>query len=420
MSQLYLEFLERYPDGVIRVIDKKTSSQKLADLFGGRVIHFSEEHMKKNTYSPFALLEWDSDDIYTIFLLILTVIIQKNKNINITSLHEEILLNALKISYNNQANDNIKAKENNLKIHKHPIWEDVKQNLSQAALSCDVEGAREAKEDLIKWSISMDETGMYNFIFYSYQEKIETFENEKFIVYDLDGINDPTLRLLAAQITFMNATRDVKKIPLSTKKLFVYEEFGMFLIGDDDITQKMNQRNILDMVKTARKFQAQIITVTNSVSDYGENLAGKSVWENARHKIFLPLGNNMSKNLIETFKNDFDEAEYDILKSLKLNKMHKYSMAYIKSETESYKNKASILLPLSPRLDSIVTTSGNQSELYKKLRKNGFNAAKAIEYMTKNYPYGQGLENKHKSELNDEQKQSGAFENCEENSEQVI
>lgn len=411
MSQIYLEFLDRFPNGIIRVIDKKTSSQKLADLFGGRVIKFSEEHLKLHTYSPFALAAWDHDDIIQIFLLILTLIVQKNKNIEITSLHEEILIDAIKLTYNTQAYSNKLAKEKGYDVNKHPIWEDIKQNLSQAAIAKDMNGATEAKDDIVRWTISMESTGMYNFIFSRHQTHVETFENEKFIVYDLDGIADNTLRLLAAQITFMNATRDVQKLPRSTKKLFAYEEFGMFLIGDDDVTQKMNQRNVLDMVKTARKFQAQIFTITNSVSDYAENLAGKSVWENARHKIFLPLGKNMSTNLVKAFPNEFDEAEDDILKSLKLNKPKKYSMSYIKSDTEIFKNKTTILLPLTPRMDTIVTTSGNQSQLYNQLREKGYSPAIAIDYMVDNFPYGIGLEkvfNK-KEELNDEQKESEAF-----------
>ena len=48
-------------------------------------------------------------------------------------------------------------------------------------------------------------------------------------------------------------------------------------------------------------------------------------------------------------------------------------------------------MPLTPRMDAILTTSGSQVQLYKDLKNSGLSAWDAINYMVRNHPYGEGL-----------------------------
>jgi type IV secretory pathway VirB4 component len=228
-NQLILEFLERFPEGIVRIIDKRTSYLKLADLLGGKIINFSEDALRKDPYSPFALSEWNEDDIENVFLLILTAIVQKNPGIRMTSIHTEILREAIKISYNNQAKNlqMVSAQtQNQTQIDPHPIWEDLLSNLPIASSNLSQGGAHgldAAKDDLVLWSLSLTKSGQYGFIFSKHEHQPPT-NDLKLLVYDLDGNSDPVLRQLSAMMAFIKISRDLAKLPRSAKKLIIFEE----------------------------------------------------------------------------------------------------------------------------------------------------------------------------------------------------
>jgi TraG P-loop domain len=390
-NNLILEFIEKNPDGIVRIIDVKTSYLKLCDLLGGKIIQFSEEKLKENCYSPFALGEsYDMDDIEAIFLLISTAIIQKNPGIKFSAVHTELLREALKIAYN--SNLTTKAKFGKLESAPHPVWDDVLASLPQAVTtltSSGVVGAEVANKDIALWSVNLYQTGQFGFIFNRYENVNEQSHDNKILVYDLDGNNDEVLRQISAMMAFIKITRDLAKLPTSIPKLIIFEEFGILLNGDDE-AQKLNEQNIRLIVKTTAKLNAQPIAITNNVDDYSVKPAGVSFWELSTIKIFLPLG-SMYENAKKAWATQFNEAFWQILKSLKKEVEFKRSSILVYSENDTAPYVGSFYLILSSFIDALTTSSGSQMNLYKDLKKRGLSPAESLNYMKENHPFGKGL-----------------------------
>ena len=390
-NNLILEFIEKNPDGIVRIIDVKTSYLKLCDLLGGKIIQFSEEKLKENCYSPFALGEsYDMDDIEAIFLLISTAIIQKNPGIKFSAVHTELLREALKIAYN--SNLTTKAKFGKLESAPHPVWDDVLASLPQAVTtltSSGVVGAEVANKDIALWSVNLYQTGQFGFIFNRYENVNEQSHDNKILVYDLDGNNDEVLRQISAMMAFIKITRDLAKLPTSVPKLIIFEEFGILLNGDDE-AQKLNEQNIRLIVKTTAKLNAQPIAITNNVDDYSVKPAGVSFWELSTIKIFLPLG-SMYENAKKAWATQFNEAFWQILKSLKKEVEFKRSSILVYSENDTAPYVGSFYLILSSFIDALTTSSGSQMNLYKDLKKRGLSPAESLNYMKENHPFGKGL-----------------------------
>jgi hypothetical protein len=392
MNQLLLEFMERFPEGVIRVIDKKTSYLKLADLLGGKIISFSESALRVSPYSPFALGDWEDDDIDGIYVLLATALVQKNPGIELSSLHAEILRDAIKIAYNNQLM-NIRHSERtgDQSFDPHPIWTNILAALPQAAnlkTESGVKGANNAREEIAAWSVSLGQSGQYGFIFSSHERKESATGLASFLVYDLDGIVDPVLQLLAAQMAFLKITRDLATVSRSVPKLIVFEELGMLLHGDSQ-AQKLNTEFIQNVVKTCAKLNAQAISLTNGVGDYMDTPAGKTLWTIATQKLFLPLGDAMVSELKAKCGGEFTVAEFQILASLEISRRLKRSELYVRSENSDAPYRGTVFLPLSPSMDALVSSSGSQVEFYAKLRRDGISAGASLKIMVDEYPYGE-------------------------------
>lgn len=390
-NNLILEFLERHPQGIVRVIDIKTSYRKLCDLLGGKIVQFSEEKLKENCYSPFALGDqYDMDDIEAIFLLISTAIIQKNPGVKFSAIHTELLREALKIAYN--SNLTTKKKFGKTESSPHPIWDDILSSLPQAVTTLTgsgVHGVDQASKDISLWSVNLYQTGQFGFIFNRHEKIDEQSHESKLLVYDLDGNNDEVLRQISAMMAFIKIGRDLAKLPTSIPKLIIFEEFGILLNGDDE-AQKINEQNIRLIVKTTAKLNAQPIAITNNVDDFAVKPAGIAFWELSTIKIFLPLG-SLFENAKRAWSNQFNDAFWQILKSLKKEVEHKRSSIFILSDNDTAPYSGSFYLILSSFIDALTSSSGSQTNLYMELKKKGMGTAEALEYMKTNHPFGKGL-----------------------------
>ena len=390
-----LEFLERYPKGIIRKIEIKTSSQKLCDQMGGKVIRFSEEELKSDPYSPFALDNPDLDDIDSLHLIIKTAIVQKNPGISMTATHDEILKEALKLAYNTQAENLKNSLEMGTECDPHPIWPDI---IAQMPTVCNnleasgVKGVEEAREELARWSVNLYPTGQYGFLFSKHETRKRSKELERYLVYDLDGIHDPVLRQLASMMAYIKVCKDLAKLPRSVTKFVEIDEFGTLQIGEDE-AQKVNEEQSRQIIKTAAKYNTVTVIIDNDVTTFTEKPAGITVWNNKTASAFLPLG-SMYENAKRAWKDEFTEAEWQVIKSLEKQPQFRRSAAYIKSAHELHPWNGSLFIPLSPVMDALTTSSPSQTELYEKLRSEGLAEDSAVLHMAKNHPYGEGLEEK--------------------------
>jgi type IV secretory pathway VirB4 component len=394
-SILIMMFLEKFPNGVVRIIDKKCSYEKLCDLFEGKVIQFSYEHLEKSPYSPFSLKEWGREDIDVILSIIKTVIALTNQNKEFTAIHNEILEQGVIATFNSYHKNLESYKSRGDKSEPpplHPIWTDFHPYIASAAEKKGASNKPEimkAKDEIIQWSASLE--GQYGFIFSKHEKRENQTSDAKILAYDLDGLPDEQTELICSQIAFSKIQRDFFQLGRNIPKLFICDEFGMFLKAKTPQSEKINKEFVSGMAQTAAKLNVQMITLTNAVSDYGVNVIGRIIWDLASQRIFLPHSTAMVKSLKEVFQNQFTDADYDIIASLRKSNELKQSQCYIMADTDQVQYKGSLSLPLTPRMDAILTTSGSQSHLYKKLRAEGKTAWESIYFMAENHPYGDGL-----------------------------
>lgn len=395
-----MEFSELYPDSIIRTIDIKTSYEKVCDLLGGKVVRFSEDELRSQNYSPFSIsLEFDEDDVNTIFLLIKSVILMKNPLADFNSLHDEILSDSIKHAYNN---NKLSREQDPINTPPHPIWPDVLSALPVSAQNYEdngVIGAKEVASQISSWSVNLYESGQYGFLFNRY-EKLNNISNEsnnttsKIIVYDLDGIQDETLRYIAAFLAFIRTGRDFKKVSLKIPKLLNIDEFGIFCIGNDK-AQEVSEQQIQVMFKTCAKLNVCMNTITNNIEDYTKTRAGKTVWGQSTTKRFLPIG-DMFSSAKEAWKDDFTEAEWQIIRSLEKEPQHHRSSVYVVCKNDLSPYRGSFYNVLTPIKDAIVSSSASQIEFYKKRKKENqekysefdFRPEEILNEMSEKMPYG--------------------------------
>ncbi|MDD9950343.1 MAG: hypothetical protein OXT67_02135, partial [Zetaproteobacteria bacterium] len=284
---------------------------------------------------------------------------------------------ALRICANNQEQDQLWQKKEGGKIHAHFTWEEVKTKLERSA---EAKGHRSMAivDDLRRWTTSFDKTGSLGFLFNAREEAESLSDSTQLIVYDLDDIQDERLKNIAAQLVAMKVTRDIKKFDLSLTKLVQFEELGVYLEGENEKTEAMANRFVMNITKTIRKMNGIPFGITNAVEDFFQKKGGKSFWKQATQKIFLPFTSDMVSSLEQGVKNGdikLTEADIDIIRNLHI-KDGAYSQAYIVSENTGY--KAVIDMPLSPTLYALLNTSPSQNARYQNLRKLGHSAAEAI------------------------------------------
>ncbi len=418
-NQFALEFLERFPNGVIFGSDVRTSYLKLADLCGGRVVQFSEKELRNDPYSPFALEAWDEADMENLKYLISMVIAAKNPEAGLSDIHSNIIKQAIHLAYNSHRKLII-ARENGeiqSEISAHPTWEKIVSQFPEAKKELEKSGTGNlnyAVEDIQKWTISLTKSGEYGFIFSEKQNRRDSDYTERVLIYDMDGIEDPILKQIASMMANMKIMRAISILPRNIRKLIVFDELGQQVRGTEKQNASVSHKAqeimgemMINIVATAAKMNAQVIALTNQVTDYTENPAGRALWSISEQQVFLPLG-KLFKRAKTEWGSDYNEAEWEIIRSLRKEKSYRRSALYVSSNNDTAPFKGSVYLPLSPWMDALTTTSGPQTELYKKLRNQGMSAFDAIEFMAEKHPYGQNLGNeKEEIELNDGEENIG-------------
>lgn len=402
IALLILEFLARYSKAVVRGSDIRTSYQKLTDLAGGRIIEFSEKRLREDPYSPFALENWDETDLENIKILILAVVAAKNPDAIITAAHSDLLKQAISLAYNSYAGLLQSKYKGSLKgdVSPHPVWENIVAKFPNAKANLEATGTGSLDSvtaDLTRWTMNLTPSGEYGFIF-SAKQRVRDSENaERILIYDMQGTTDPVLKIIASMMANMKIMRDISRMPKNIRKLVILDELGQQLRGSDKPNQGVSGKAqeimgemIVNIAATAAKTNTQVIGLTNLVSDYTENPAGKALWNLSEQQLFLPMG-KLFKAAKEAWGSDFNEAEWEIIKSLRRDKANFRSSLYVSSNNDTAPFRGGVFLPLSPFMDALTTTSGSQETLYKTLRSNESTTIQSLEYMAEKHPYGRGL-----------------------------
>lgn len=397
-----LNFMASNPDGIIRIVDFGSSFRKLCDLFGGRYIDFTPDYLRENIFSPFALTKWDEEEIQTIKHFICTIVEAKNPDATWQTIHDQILINSIKIAFNRYRRELDESDGGKLFSVDHPKWDEIKTNFSQTTADYTeggYDGFDEAVAEISKWTMAFDESGEYDFVFNAVEDlsKASAEEVPKIVVYNLGGIgSDPVLRVMAAMLTNMRILKDVGRDPKS-KKLVFNDELGTQIKGSKDgpakISQSATQRQaeaITTMYATARKLNVQNVVATPSAADYTEIPAGKVIWSLCTQYLFFGMGGMVNDSLKEHWK-FLNEADWSIISDLAIDIPNKRTSCYLISNTAKHKLKSSLYVPLSPLMDAILTTNRSSLVHYVAEVKKGKTPYEVCAEMAKNHPYGEGI-----------------------------
>lgn len=387
ISQFLIEFLWRFESGVIRIVDRKTSYNKICDLFEGKIVSFSESELKRNPYSPFAFEDWDEDDISNTAVFMQNAIAQLNPEAVITGLHTEILTEAIKLAANDHERNKQYASDSGEDITTHVTWIDIKKKLPTAADSKGSDNSliSNALDDIRRWTVSFDKTGQFGFLFCNHERKDNKSAGARIVVYDLDGISDPRLQVIASQLAFLKISRDLKKLPRNDRKLIVFEELGILINSESATSSALATAFVRNIVKTARKIGAQAIGITNELDDFIRSDAGKTFWKISTQKLFLPQSEAAKQDIATELGKELSLADIDIIRDLVIKKGF-YSQAYLLSQKSNF--KGSFLIPLSALMFAVVSTDPSIESMYRLFLEQSMSPAQAIEKMAQDHPFG--------------------------------
>ena len=314
-----------------------------------------------------------------------------NPDAVITDCTQKILTEALKLAANDHERNQQHSGDTAAECSLHVTWIDIKKKLETAA---DAKGSNNALigvalDEIRKWTVSFDKTGQFGFLFCEYERPDSRSQDARVVVYDLDGISDPRLQVIASQLAFLKISRDLKKLPRADRKLIVFEELGILINSESATSSQLATAFIRNVVKTARKIGAQAIGITNELDDFIRSEAGKTFWKIATQKLFLPQSDAAKSDIETELGKELSSADIDIIKDLVIKK-GLYSQAYLISQKAHF--KASFLVPLSALMFAIVSTDPATEQMYKSLREQGMEPAQAIEAMARDFPFGKKRE----------------------------
>jgi type IV secretory pathway VirB4 component len=383
-GRLILEFLSRFDDGIIRIVDMKSSYGKIVDLVGGKLIQFTKESLEKSPYSPFAIKNWEEEDIDVVVSFICISILQVNPDAKITGAHTDILEEAIKGCIGKQQRDERYHAETGNPIDPHFHWGNILAELEPALLRKNFDGG-DVIEELKRWTLSFGETGQFGFLFSQHEVSDKFATDTKLIVYDLAGISDPRLKMMAAQLIGLKIRRDVSRLALQKPKLCIFEELGVYLAAQGSVAlQEQANSFVQEVVKTIRKSNGIPVGISNQSEDFMNTKGGKAFWDQATQRIFL----QMTPGMIDTLKNPkvandnsdqqkglLSDADYDIIRNLKFEDKA-FSDAYVVSTVCDYKGV--IRMTPSPNLFALLNTSPSWLGRYEVLKKEKDTVAEAL------------------------------------------
>lgn len=362
LSPIILEFKAQFPDGIIRIIDNKTSYMKTADFIGGKSIILSPDYLEKKPFSPFALSKWGKDEIELITSFISSSIVIDSPKASIQGYHEDIIKEALTRALSEFEKDKINAEDEGYATASHITWEQISEQLEPAADAKNISDPQ-ILHQLRMWTLPFNKTGKYGFIFCA-QEQGELSDSSHFVVYDLGPVEEKLLEILSRLVS-LKVCRDLSRLDESIPKLVIIEELGVFLQGGNENTQMAANQFVQEIVKTVRKYGGVPGGVTNQVEDFFKHPGGKAFWSQAQQRIFLPMAGEIS-NLKKLASDYLDEGDFDCISSLKL-KDKEYSQAYVINNPCDY--KGIVNLSLTPFMYCLSSTSPSVVSEYKKLRR---------------------------------------------------
>ena len=305
------------PEPLVFVIDKKSSYKGVIGPFKGELTVFNP-----NEKMPFSPFRGTFDDSKVNFLthLLTTAIKLTSPNFEIESEHLSSISRALKLAYLK------KSKESGLSyIDGEIVSQKTKKEIEvtmddfvseMAGLTSDPEFEK-MKDQIEKVLIKLKPfygDGPYSKYFQGTKDK-ESKPSSLLFVYDLDALKDETLQTLMTMSVIEEIRQTIQRPEHKGRSGFiVIEELGM--LGRDNPVAK---NFIIDAAETFRKLGFWLIGLTPRPQNYFELEAGRAMWSVSDNFIMLRMSPDNVDYLLKN-SNLFDEANSQILKSLKVRK----------------------------------------------------------------------------------------------------
>ncbi len=307
-------YKRRYPDPIIFYIEKRASSKRLAELFGGEVTLFHP-----NQDLPFTPFRGHFDDtkVNVLSLIVLTAIKLTSPKFEAESEHSAILIQALKDAYKRKCEqaglvyEDGKIQERHGELSEVMSMDDVVAAIGDLHDNESFRSLSPQIDEMLQKLRDFHGDGKYAGYFKGNQKSVRDGEC-RFYVYDLDPLeSDPILKAIITLSVFEEIKRIIA-LPENQGRggIIVFEEFGQ--LGGKNPTAA---RYIEDFAETIRKLKFWLIGIAPNPKVFFETDPGKAMWAAADNFFFL----NMKPDSVEYVRSKseiLNGPPGDIVKSL--------------------------------------------------------------------------------------------------------
>ncbi|MFG1594140.1 helicase HerA domain-containing protein [Halobacteriovorax sp. CON-3] len=360
INDLICEFQREHPNGIIRVLDYRTSYEKLAEDSGGRVVKVAELLNSEEGFSLFNIKQRREEDINSMASNIITAIETYSKDYREHILDMQIISTALKIAYTSSRNSEYCLK-----------WDDVVRvmpHVKEELLNHQVgEQSLDERIQTINTLGSIFKIGNLRSI-YNVDAKITEASSRQFEVYDLMGSGDEKRMLVSYYVAFLRINRDFAMVDESVPKLFIIDETNVLIGKSNDKDSRLARaaaRFAVDCGETGRKSNLKFIISFPSF-ELLTSKAGRTLWELCPIKKFLEM-----KDMFESFKahyqDTYNPAMLQNIESLvKEESLYRTAVFTIDKRDGNDVKMYSSFSYLSPLSEAYFTTTPNDLAFYKR------------------------------------------------------
>lgn len=335
--------------GRLWVIDVGRSYEKTCKLLGGEFVEFSID--KEICLNPFThIQELDEDQLSLLKPIVEQMVAPHDP---ISDIDRVLLEEAIQQTWAQFRNHN-SITELSKWLHNHS---DLRAN------------------DLGKRLYPYTEKGMYG-RYFNGKANI-SFENP-FLVMELEELkNKGDMQSIVLMLIIFQITNTIYAGNRETKNACIIDEAWQLLNGEKI------KVFIEKMARTARKYNASIITGTQSIQDYFENSAAQAVYNNSDYTIIMMQKEGVIEKLVKEEKLSLEPHMERLIKSLRMSE-GEYADIFIRAP--NWYTVAQLIL--DDFTLALYSTKGDEFSAVQQLQKQGYSLIDAVRTVAKEKFHG--------------------------------